>query len=46
MTQQLTVLQILPQLELGGVERGTLEVANILYHPDIVHWLYLVVDEW
>lgn len=30
MTQKITVLQVLPALESGGVERGTIEVANYL----------------
>ncbi len=31
-SRRLTVLQVLPALESGGVERGTLEVANALVH--------------
>ncbi len=30
MTARLTVLQVLPELEVGGVERGTLEIADAL----------------
>lgn len=30
MTRRLTVMQLLPQLEVGGVERGTLQIAEAL----------------
>ena len=40
------VVQVLPALELGGVERGTLEIAKALVKTVTSQWLFLPGGVW
>lgn len=40
------VMQLLPELNSGGVERGTLEIARALVKEGISPWWSLMVDGW
>lgn len=40
------VMQLLPELNSGGVERGTLEIARALVAKGIRHWWCRMADGW
>ncbi len=40
------VMQLLPELNSGGVERGTLEIAKPRSQKDIRHWWCRMADGW
>ena len=40
------LLQVLPELESGGVEQGTIDLANYLGQKNLVHLLCRMVVKW